>query len=73
MDELKPCPFCGAEARVCGFHYSLLDIAGEPKDFCVICNDCSASSYHYANTPDKAIAAWNRRANDDSCKDADRS
>ena len=61
MIELKPCPFCGGKARVCNFHYSLL--RDEPKDFCVICYDCSASSYHYANKPEEAIEAWNRRTN----------
>ena len=61
--ELKPCPFCGGEAKVCGFHYSLHGM-GDPQDFCVVCNSCSASSYHYANKPEKAIAAWNRRVND---------
>ena len=61
MSELKPRPFCGGEAKVCGFHYSLHGM-GDPQDFCVICKSCSASSYHYADKPEKAIEAWNRRA-----------
>jgi len=46
--ELKPCPFCGGEARVAPLHK-------------VICDDCEsvAGEYYYA---EHAIAAWNRRA-----------
>lgn len=60
MIELKPCPFCGREAKVCGFHYSLHG-KGDMEKFYVICNSCSASSYPYAIKPEKAIEAWNRR------------
>lgn len=62
-EELKPCPFCGGDAKVqehCGCYY-------------VICNNCSATSgvvqskkvysgnylICYAN---EVIDKWNRRA-----------
>ena len=59
MAELKPCPFCGGEAKL--EHLS--------KSSMVYCLSCKASSKLIEYAPDyasdeKAIEAWNRRAED---------
>lgn len=54
MTELKPCPFCGGEAKVQSFY----------KNHCVYCAKCNASTMKYFQTETKAIEAWNRRAED---------
>lgn len=48
-NELKPCPFCGGEARLVG-HYP----------YSITCCNCRATTVIY-NTPEKAIDAWNNR------------
>ena len=48
-EELKPCPFCGGEAEI--FESAICQIR---------CSNCNARSCW--NTKDKAIEAWNRRA-----------
>ena len=51
-EELKPCPFCGGEARIaCGKKYNRR----------VFCTECGALSDLYDDEP-AARAAWNRRA-----------
>lgn len=55
MAELKPCPFCGGEAkRYYGYH----DMYG------VTCKKCSAKVYGYASKGG-ATKAWNRRADNE--------
>jgi Lar family restriction alleviation protein len=56
-DTLKPCPFCGGEAR-----HSLL----ASRRTCVECEDCEASIDDV--TPARAAEAWNRRTD---AKDAE--
>jgi len=61
MKELKPCPFCGGKAFV---RYVM-------PCSTVQCEKCGASTgvfsdwYEEADGRQKAIYAWNRRANDD--------
>jgi len=51
--ELKPCPFCGGEAKMMG---------DGPGDVGVICEDCNANTGNFAIGQERqAIAAWNRR------------
>ena len=57
--KLKPCPFCGGTPKV---------VAGgfrpDPPTYYVYCHRCGASG-GVCDTKKEAIAAWNRRANDD--------
>lgn len=56
MTELKPCPFCGGEARL--WHPKEYDITlGSVK-----CNSCGASTESFTDD-DSAIEAWNKRPN----------
>ena len=61
-NELKPCPFCGGEARLMKMDYEGGEVWG------VFCKDDLAAEYshgHYIDnymTAESAIAAWNRRA-----------
>ena len=72
MAELKPCPFCGGNdlfveespAMVCGNHMWYIVHSASSKD-CVLVNGfgefITAPKF---TTKEKAIEAWNRRAND---------
>ena len=53
--ELKPCPFCGGEARR---YYGGYDSHG------VACKKCTAKIYGYASKA-SATRAWNRRADNE--------
>ena len=62
IDKLKPCPFCGSE------DVKLLEeveIQGVLACF-VNCRSCNACGSMFLTSKKKeAIAAWNRRANND--------
>ena len=61
MDKIKPCPFCGGEASYC-YHMELSWVQ---------CSKCRTIGQRYADEREqrdgreKAIAAWNRRVNDE--------
>lgn len=58
MDELKPCPFCGADANI-RFDFK--------HDYVVFCtNDlCMLNELEYGfDSEEEAIEAWNRRISD---------
>ena len=55
MDRLKPCPFCGSDAEMCGSD----NLAGKPFWY-VSCSECGASVYG-ADNQDEAAEHWNRR------------
>ena len=57
MMELKPCPFCGGEAKVVVQHKSIR------KPYVVVCEDeeCMASVGIFSVTKEDAIDRWNRR------------
>ena len=62
MSELKPCPFCGGEAKISMKYvgYGSLGL-GAHDWFGVYCADCDTSTREH-QTEAEAIAAWNRRA-----------
>lgn len=63
-DLLKPCPFCGGEARIVVLKKGFKSI--------IVCMtpECGFSRHSYNNgatdetVAQRLIAAWNRRAND---------
>ena len=59
MEQLKSCPFCGGEAS-CN-NRGLNDKNGNPV-WWAECRSCGASIEGTENTKSAAIAAWNRRA-----------
>lgn len=60
MEKLKQCPSCG-----CGeYEVHLQKLNFENEDFvrwCEMCESCGAEISQFA-TPERAIQAWNRRA-----------
>lgn len=77
MDELKPCPFCGSNAKVWKLKHRSKQLANFcvaewQFDYEVICtnNRCNARSVH-TETEEAAIKAWNRRVTDESERKAD--
>ena len=55
MADLKPCPFCGGKAFIMSYH--------SIKDAYCICKSCKVRMPN-SPTRQKAIEAWNRRAED---------
>ena len=59
FEKLKPCPFCGGEARLTystDNHHQPYVTCDTPK-----CPGCNGYQWHY-HTEAEAIEAWNRRA-----------
>lgn len=54
MFELKPCPFCGGKAELCGDNY-----------FWVSCTSCYTDTYGSHDKED-VIERWNRRVSDEN-------
>jgi hypothetical protein len=52
MSELKPCPFCGGEARVMQY--------GE-QEYLPTCNDCHCILDYCFLCEEDAVETWNRR------------
>lgn len=62
MDELKPCPFCGGNAKL--DH----DYTGLGASY-IRCERCGAESIRFVKSfeiasDDEAVEFWNRRADD---------
>ncbi|MBQ7578130.1 MAG: Lar family restriction alleviation protein [Synergistaceae bacterium] len=60
-EKLKPCPFCGCEA-VLMTHY---DTVYKEISHFVTCSYCGVCTKYYLSS-EKAISAWNTRAEDKS-------
>ena len=61
MSDLKPCPFCGGLARISADPEAKRDSQGRLWAFTAVCDRCCASS-GLTFKPERAIEAWNRRA-----------
>lgn len=59
-DSLKPCPFCGGEARISADPETVRDSQGRKWAYTVVCDRCAASS-GLTFKPERAAAAWNTR------------
>ena len=57
--KLKPCPFCGGEARINKGHSRLAEW------YTVSCSKCHVTQTVRYIKPEKAIEAWNTRADAD--------
>ena len=69
MSELlKPCPFCGGEAALAIDEFTDNENSCIGEIYSVQCRNCIACTKWDASS-DNAIAAWNRRVNNES-KDA---
>lgn len=55
MTELKPCPFCGADARIVSAGFESRYIR------CSNIKDCGCK-FEWFDTEEEAVNAWNRRA-----------
>lgn len=57
--RLKPCPFCGGEAKLDVHVFGKLG-----NTFGIRCTECQAQTRGFYDTADEATEAWNRRADD---------
>lgn len=66
MNELKPCPFCGAKETDFGEPVNLWMTTDEKGniEFSVDCQNCGANIGLFNRTEEEAIEAWNRRVNE---------
>ena len=66
MDKLKPCPFCGGEAKVsrCLSNHTKFRLTHA----CVDRTPHIVFYHYYFDTPEKAAEFWNRRAENDTEK-----
>ncbi len=59
MNELKPCPFCGGEARIISHRFHELS-----NTYGVTCKICGSETRQFYRAEEDAVNAWNRRASD---------
>ena len=56
-EELKPCPFCGGEARIDSTPYG-----SKVRIYWVLCEDCGAEDGSILDSQKEAKKSWNTRA-----------
>lgn len=81
MNKLKPCPFCGGAAYLERCHRAFINAETTRVAF-VRCKNCNArtgrfkledygKTSHSTEANEKAIEAWNRRAEDSDPREED--
>ena len=61
MGKLKPCPKCGATTDGdCVHIQKLVDLWDDTETWEVMCENCDYEMPHDYETPEAAVAAWNR-------------
>ena len=63
--ELKPCPFCGCEAKIFVVKKGYMSIIGCTKQYCGFMRYSFSNGDTDEQTALRLATAWNRRANDD--------
>jgi Lar family restriction alleviation protein len=58
--ELKPCPFCGANAETSEYHEDV-DTPHAYHSYTVRCKGCAANITSYHDGIDWVIKQWNKR------------
>jgi len=60
MNQLKPCPFCGAKAaEPCRKTYGITEISGITYAYIIECTECTCDIEE--DTLAEAITVWNTR------------
>ncbi|MDR3845708.1 MAG: Lar family restriction alleviation protein [Eggerthellaceae bacterium] len=62
MTELKPCPFCGGEAKIRMYRTFIDEYHGIGTKYYVECSECLVNRHLGKLTENEAIEAWNTRA-----------
>ena len=66
MIELKPCPKCGATTDGdCVHIQKLVDLWDDAETWEVMCENCDYEMPYEYETPEAAVAAWNREERSD--------
>lgn len=60
MEKLKPCPFCGGEARIITHRFYELS-----NTYGVTCKKCGSETMQFYCAEEDAVNAWNRREKDE--------
>ncbi len=62
IEKLKPCPFCGGEAKIV-HHKFFSEVVRHWEDggYSIECKNCHASGYQLWSCEKQASKAWNRR------------
>lgn len=63
MPKLKPCPFCGSKAKLIR-----IDLGEKTRFYTTVClgDRCVGNYNGVHDTQQKAVAAWNRRAKEET-------
>ena len=61
---LKPCPFCGGEAKIMKHLFN-----NQSTSYGVKCKRCLAETFQFFKSREKAVEAWNRRAGEEDNDD----